>query len=128
MGTRNSARRTVRPGPTIACMNHSTAELAVDFKSLITALQKFVDESVAPAWAASAKLVVTTGPREGCWTFLLLDNADQAERLHKDFRKEFGAEAKNIAAYHDYKGLPVAMVFAQTVLNSTSTLSDKDKI
>src|SRR6185295_16221025 len=92
------------------------------------ALQTYVDKNVVPAWGTPAKLVVTTGPREGCWTLLMLDNADQAERLHKDFRKEFGAAAKNIAAYHDYKGFPVAMVFAQTVLNSKSRLSDKQKI
>src|SRR6185436_12681970 len=72
--------------------------------------------------------VVTTGPRKGCWTLLLLDDADQAGRLHKDFRKELGAAAKDITAYHDYKGFPVAMVFAQTVMNSKSKLSAKDKV
>jgi hypothetical protein len=109
-------------------MDHSTVHSGVDFKSLIRALQEYVDKAVAPAWAAPAELVVATGPKEGCWTLLLLDNADQAERLHTDFRKEFGADAKNIVAYHDYKGLPVAMVFAETVLNSQSRLDDKDKV
>jgi hypothetical protein len=128
MVTKSSALGTVRRGPTIACMDHSTVDAGVDFKSLIRALQEYVDKSVAPAWATPAELVVTTGPKEGCWSLLLLDNADQAERLHTDFRKEFGPEAKSIVAYHDYKGFPVAMVFAQTALNSKSSLDDRHKL
>src|SRR5262249_32310078 len=45
--------------PTIACINRATSGLGVDFPSLISALQKYVDKHLAPVWGTPAKLAWT---------------------------------------------------------------------
>ena len=47
--------------PAIACFNNATVPLGIDFDALITAMQVFVDDHVAPVWGTPAKLVKSTG-------------------------------------------------------------------
>jgi hypothetical protein len=78
-----------KPGhvPTIACINRSTFDLGVDFPSLISALQKYVDKHLAPVWGTSAKLRKTTKPRDNAWTMLFVDTADDIRNLREDLKK-----------------------------------------
>jgi hypothetical protein len=97
-----------QPVPTIVCFNRAKTPLGVDFDALIAAMQKFVDEHLAPVWGTPAKLVKSTGFRKGAWAMTFLDNADDAET----------------EGYHDVtpEGLPMAKVFVHT------TLKLKDKV
>ena len=63
--------------PTIACFNNATLALGVDFDSLIAAMQKYVDDHVAPVWGTPAKLIKAKGFKRGAWAMVFLDNADQ---------------------------------------------------
>lgn len=94
--------------PTIACFNKATVPLGVDFAALIGALQRYVDEHVAPVWGTPAKLVRSTGFLKKAWALVLLDDADQPGAL----------------AYHDLTpaGLPLAKVFVKTTLASGESL------
>lgn len=112
--------------PTIACINRTTVDLGVDFTSLIAALQKYVDKHLAPVWATPAKLVKSKKPRDGAWTMMFVDTAEDIRNLHLE--KIFGEHAKNILAYHLFKDRPVALVFAKTVLTGKSSLSTRDRI
>jgi hypothetical protein len=115
--------------PTIACINKTTVDLGVDFDSLISALQKYVDEHLAPVWGTPAKLVKTTKPRDGAWTMIFVDTADAIRNLRTDLKKVFGENVVDqIEAYHLFKGRPVALVFAKTVLAERSLLSTRDKV
>lgn len=102
----NSAKAGVRfnqgVAPTIACVNHATVPLGVDFDKLIAVLQKYIDTCVAPAWGTPAKLVKATGLQRGAWAMIFLDDADQ----------------KGAMAYHDLtpEHLPVAKVFVKAIL------------
>ena len=53
----------------------ATVDLGVDFASLISALQKYVDKHLAPVWGTPAKLVRATKPRDNAWTMLFVDTA-----------------------------------------------------
>jgi hypothetical protein len=119
-----------KPGsiPTIACINRATVGLGVDFASLISALQKYVDKHLAPVWGTPAKLVKTTRPRDGVWTMMLIDTADKARKYRLDLKKKFGKNVKYVAAYHLFRGQPVALVFVKTVLAERSRLSCRDRI
>ena len=88
--------------PTIACINRASAPLGVDFDKLIAALQKYVDQHVAPVWGTPAKLVKSKGFVRDCWAMVFIDHADHAHSL----------------AYHDVtpEGLPQAKVFVKTTL------------
>jgi hypothetical protein len=114
--------------PTIACINRATVDMGVDFAKLISALQKYVDKHLFPVWATPAKLVETIRPRNRAWTMIFLDTAEDARKLHLDPQKIFGKEAKDIAAFHHFKGLPVALVFVETVLAEKSRLMSCDKV
>lgn len=94
--------------PTITCFNRATTDLQVDLDALITAMQHYIDNVVAPIWGTPAKLIKTTGFQTGAWAMVFLDNADQAGAL----------------AYHDLTpdGLPIAKVFVKT------TLADKQLV
>jgi hypothetical protein len=96
--------------PTIACFNKATVPLGVGggFDALIGAMQKYVDQFVAPVWATPAKLIRTTGFLKGAWAMVFLDDADQPGAL----------------AYHDLTpdGLPISKVFVKT------TLANKDLV
>ena len=95
--------------PTIACFNNATVPLGVDFDRLIAAMQKYVDDYVAPVWGTPAKLIKTRGFRHGAWAMVFLDNADQPGAL----------------AYHDLtrEGLPVSKVFVKTTLKNKELVS-----
>jgi hypothetical protein len=120
----------VEPGrvPTIACINRSTSGLGVAFPSLISALQKYVDKHVAPVWGTPAKLVRTTKPKDNAWTMIFVDTADDVRNVREELKKFFGKHAKEVTAYHTFKGHPIALVFVKTVLRGPSLLSDRDRI
>ena len=114
--------------PTIACINRATVDLGVDFASLIAALQKYVDQHVAPVWGTPAKLVRATKPRDNAWTMLFVDTAADVRNLRQDLKKMFGKHAKQVSAFHFFKGRPILLVFVKTVLAGRSRLSARDKI
>jgi hypothetical protein len=95
--------------PTIACFNHATVALGVDFDRLIAAMQKYIDACVAPVWGTPAKLIITRGFKPGAWAMVFLDNADQPGAL----------------AYHELTpdGLPVSKVFVKTTLDNKELVS-----
>lgn len=95
--------------PTIACFNQAETPLGVDLKSLITAMQAYVDRYLAPVWATPARLVRTSGFRKGAWAMVFLDDADQPGAL----------------AYHDLTpdGFPLAKVFVKTTLDNGDLVS-----
>ncbi|MFY9559803.1 MAG: hypothetical protein WAQ52_06185 [Terriglobales bacterium] len=95
--------------PTIACFNKATTDLEVDFDNLITAMQAYVDNFVAPVWGTPAKLIKTTDFEKGAWAVVFLDNADQAGAL----------------AYHELTpdGLPISKVFVKTTLDDKQLVS-----
>src|ERR1700750_2821852 len=97
--------------PTIACFIDKTATtpLGVDFDQLVTAMQVYVDQHVAPVWGTPAKLVKSTGFLKDCWAVVFLDDADQPGAL----------------AYHDLTpdGLPLSKVFVKTTLQNNDLVS-----
>jgi hypothetical protein len=95
--------------PTIACFNQATADLGVEFDRLITALQRFVDDSVVPVWGTPAKLVRSRGFKKGAWALAFLDRADVANAL----------------GYHDLTpdGFPLSKVFVQTTIEGGQQVS-----
>jgi hypothetical protein len=95
--------------PTIACFNHATVALGVDFDKLIAAMQKYVDTCVAPVWGTPAKLVKTKDFRSGAWAMVFLDDSDQ----------------KGALAFHDLTpdSLPVAKVFVKSTLKDNVLVS-----
>lgn len=95
--------------PTIACFNHATASLGVDFDVLNAALQVFVTEHVAPVWGTPATLIKTDGYRDGCWAIVFLDHADHAKAL----------------AYHHLtpEGYPQSKVFVKTTTANKTAIS-----
>jgi hypothetical protein len=95
--------------PTIAVFNRATTPLGVNFDALITAMQAFVDQHVAPVWGTPAKLVKSTGFIKDAWAVVFLDDADQPGAL----------------AYHDLTpdGLPLSKVFVRTTLKNGDLVS-----
>ena len=95
--------------PTIACFNRATVDLGVGFDALIAALQRFVDEHVAPVWGTPAKLVTSKGFLKGAWALSFLDDADKAGAL----------------GYHDLtpEGYPQSRVFVKTTLANHERVS-----
>lgn len=95
--------------PTIACFNKATVPLGVNLDALIKAMQKYVDNYVAPVWGTPAKLIKTTGFKKGAWAMVFLDDADQPGAL----------------AYHDLTpdGLPQSKVFVKTTLANHDLVS-----
>jgi hypothetical protein len=95
--------------PTIACFNKADTALGVDFDALITALQAYVDDHVAPVWSTPAKLVKSTDFLPGAWALVFLDDADQPGAL----------------AYHDLTpdGWPLSKVFVRTTINNGDKVS-----
>jgi len=95
--------------PTIACFNKATTPLGVDFGKLVSAMQRYVDDYVAPVWGTPAKLTRTTGFLKNAWAMVFLDDADQPGAL----------------AYHDLTpdGLPQSKVFVRTTLKNGDLVS-----
>src|SRR5712692_1987416 len=95
--------------PKIACFNKAATPLGVNFDTLITAMQVFVDKHVAPVWGTPAKLVKSKGFLQDAWAMVFLDDADQPGAL----------------AYHDLtpKGLPLSKVFVRTTLSNGDLVS-----
>jgi len=95
--------------PTIACFNKATVPMGVDFDALIEAMQRFIDEHVAPIWGTWAKLVRTEGYVHGCWAIVFLDHAEHAHGL----------------AFHDLtpEGYPQSKVFVKTTLAHKQAVS-----
>jgi hypothetical protein len=116
--------------PTIACINKATVPLGVDFDSLIRALQRFVDEHLAPVWGTPAKLVKTTKPPHNAWTLLFVDTANAMRKIGADLEKIFGKKkvVREIEGYHLVNGRPVALVFVQNVLADRSVRRIRDRI
>lgn len=86
--------------PTIKCVFKQTAPLGVPSLDLIAALQKYVDDLLAPAWGVHATLEPATGViPAGCWGLFFSDDSDQAQAL----------------GYHELDGLfPAGFVFVRT--------------
>jgi len=95
--------------PTIACFNEAKTPLGVDFDTLISALQTYVTEYVAPVWGTPAKLVKSKSYLKGAWAMAFLDDADQPDAL----------------AYHDLtpEGLPLSKVFVKTTKENKELVS-----
>jgi len=95
--------------PTIVCVNKATVPFGVDFDALIAAMQKFVDEHVAPVWGTRAKLVKAKRLLPGKWAMVFLYHDDHAHSL----------------AYHDLTpdGLPLSRVFVKTTLRNKKLVS-----
>lgn len=120
----------VQQVPKIACINKATHALGIDFTSLVSALQEYVDKHLAPVWGTPAKLVKSTKPRDGAWTMIFVDTADDIRNPYrKDLKKILGKNAaEEFDSYHLFKGRPVALVFVKTVLSGESPLSACDRI
>jgi hypothetical protein len=103
MPTRSTAATRPRI-PTIACINCAETPLEVDFDRLIRALQKFVDDHLAPVWRTPAKLVKATRPPRGAWVLVFLENADKKHSEDLGYHKPF------------YKGRPITKVFVKPTI------------
>jgi hypothetical protein len=95
--------------PTIACVNHATVPLGVDFGDLVAAMQIYVDKHVAPVWGTHAKLVKAKSVKKGHWAMVFVDNADHAHALAKHDLTKYG--------------LPLARVFVKTTLANKNRVS-----
>ncbi len=95
--------------PTIACFNKATVDMGVDLHDLISAMQAYVDNYVAPVWGTPAKLVKSKSFIKNAWAIVFLDDADQPGAL----------------AYHDLtpSGLPLSKVFVKTTLQNHDLVS-----
>jgi hypothetical protein len=114
---------------TIACINKATTPLGVGLGSLLSALQEYVDDHLAPVWGTPAKLVKATEPRDDAWTLLFVDKPDDVRELRKDLKKILGKDvADELDGFHLLKGRPVALVFVKTVLEGPSPLSVGDRV
>jgi hypothetical protein len=115
--------------PRIVCVNKATLPLGVAFDLLIAALQKYVDEHLAPVWGTPAKLVRTTKPRRGDWTLLFVDTANAIRGLRAELEKIFGkGVVDEIESVHLVRGQPAAFVFVQNVLRDRAVRRDRDKV
>jgi hypothetical protein len=95
--------------PTIACIDRSTVPMGIDFDALIAALQRFIDEHVAPVWGTRARLVKATRFLKGKWAMVFLDHVDHPHSL----------------GYHDLTpdGLPMCKVFVKSTLKHRKPVS-----
>jgi len=91
--------------PTIVCINHATVPLEVPFDLLVSAMQSYVDDHVAPVWGTPAKLIRGTDFLKGAWAIKFVNDADHF----------LGGQTE---AYHHLTphGLPLAKVFVRTTI------------
>lgn len=115
--------------PTIACINKAKTPIGVDFSLLVSALQEYIDEHLAPVWSTHAKLVKATKLRDNAWTMLFVDTANDVRALSNDIKKIIGkTDVNELEGFHLLKGKPVALVFVETVLSGPSPLSTRNRI
>jgi hypothetical protein len=95
--------------PRIACFRKGKTPMGVALADLVGALQRYVDEHVAPVWGTPARLVRSTGFLKGAWAMAFLEDADVAGAL----------------AYHDLTpdGFPLSKIFVRTTLSRGSAVS-----
>ena len=95
--------------PRIACFNHATTPLGLDFGVFVAAMQKFVDDHLAPVWGTPAKLVKSTGFLKGAWAMVFLDSTSDAD----------------LEGYHDVtpEGLPMSKVFVRNIFKQKDQVS-----
>jgi hypothetical protein len=105
--------------PTITCIDCSNYAHGVDFKALLGALQKYVDQYFAPVWGTPAKLVLGSEVQPGAWTLALFDVAEDG------FPFLEAPPASGAIARHRLgkNGLPLAMVFVKDVTISGQQVS-----
>lgn len=94
--------------PTVSCVNRSSYP-DEQFKRLIPALQKYLDEHVTPVWGMTCRLEIVSQIIPGSWELLFIDDADIADAL----------------GYHDLtpEGLPLGKVFVKTSERSGEPVS-----
>jgi len=94
--------------PTVLLVNRARTTLGVTEEALARALQRYVDEALAPVWRTPCRLEVARDLRPGCWGLVFLEDADESHLL----------------GYHDLTpdGLPLSKVFVQP------TLADGQKV
>jgi len=95
--------------PDITCFNKAETPLGIDLDVLISAMQTYVTEHVAPVWGTPAKLFKSMDFVKDAWAMVFLDSSDQP-----------GAEA-----YHELTpdGLPLSKVFVKTILANKDLVS-----
>src|SRR5215831_18445391 len=95
--------------PTIACFNKAKTPLGINFDVLISAMQAYVTDCVAPVWGTPAKLLKSKNYLKGAWAMVFLDDADEPDAL----------------AYHDLtpEGLPLSKVFVKTTKENKELVS-----
>jgi len=96
--------------PTITVVFQHTVSLGVDSSALVDALQKYIDEQLAPQWAVHANLVMS-GPSipKGAWALCFADDSDQAGAL----------------GYHELEGLvPCGFVFVRSAASAGVSVSE----
>lgn len=83
--------------------------MGVDFDHLVAAMQKFVDDYLAPIWGTPVKLVKSDGFVKGAWAMVFLDRTKDA----------------SMEGYHDLtpEGLPMAKVYVKNVLKQKDKVS-----
>jgi hypothetical protein len=113
--------------PTIACINKASVDFGIDFDALVAALQKYIDEHLAPVWATPAKLVKKRAPHKDAWTMMFLDSAEPEDvndlgLPEVDPRKVLGRHKLELG------GLPLALIFVKSTLSAKSTLRARDRV
>jgi hypothetical protein len=108
--------------PTIACVNKARTPLGIDFATLISALQVYVDKHLAPVWGTGANLVQASKPRKDAWTMMFLDTAAHVKLILK------GVDRRKVIGQHTLHEMPLATVFVEPILGAKSQLRPRDKI
>lgn len=95
--------------PKIAVFNRAKTPLGVPLADLIPALQRYVDECVAPVWGTPARLLKSRGFVKGAWAMVFLERAGDA----------------STEGIHDLTpdGLPLAKVYVKTSLSNDDLVS-----
>src|SRR5437867_4069784 len=90
--------------PIVACFNKAKTSLGIELNALVSAMQVYVNQHVAPVWGTSAKLIESTDFVKDAWAMVFLETADQPGAL----------------AYHELtpEGLPLSKVFVRTTIEA----------
>jgi hypothetical protein len=92
------------PSPRIACQNLAKTQFAPGYLSILSALQKFVNQFFGPIWGVGGRLYDAglPGAKPGEYSLVFLDDADQADALGYHFMTD--------------AGMPQARIFVKTAL------------